>query len=127
MSNILLPSTFDRVTKMTIVVPVGAVSDLPAPGREPTVIPARIEMWLTREEGTPRGIRESAYVSVVGPRRLKSGAPGKEISTGGWESARNEHWRGGHVDRPEWLTELIAANWPEGWPDSLVELSGGAA
>jgi hypothetical protein len=118
-----LPDEYSRATQTTVVVPVvrprtEALTD-PSNGR--VVFPARIEITLRLDEGTPRGDRASAYVAVVGPRRLKSGAVGKPITTIGWEKARNDGPRG-HVARPDWLTELLAEHLPEGWDPALLEL-----
>lgn len=126
MSIDFLPDVFSKVTQTTVVVPVGGLPNLAGPGTDHTVLPTRVEVSLRRDEGTPRGKRERAYVRVYGPRLLKSGSYGKETSTGGWECTRNQHYRGDQADRPDWLTSLLAEHLPEGWSPALVELPGGA-
>lgn len=121
-----LPDVYTRATSTTVVVPVSGVADLMAPSGRRVVIPARVEISLTLIEGTPRGDREYAYVAVIGPRRLKSGAAGKPITTAGWESARNDGPRG-YVARPDWLTALLAEYLPMGWSPALLDLPGGVA
>lgn len=127
MSMYHLPNTYTRVTKTTVIVPVQDKPDLhePRSWRKPeawlTVIPARVEVTLRMSEGTERGDQSHAFVSVIGPRRLKSGAEGKEICTTGWEKVRID---GGHafILRPDWLTQLLAENLPWGWDPSLMNL-----
>ncbi|MEU9436541.1 hypothetical protein [Streptomyces sp. NPDC048252] len=122
MSIDFLPETFSRITVLNRVVPVSGKPDLTDPSTGRTIIPAFVELHLRLDEGTPRGIRERAYVSVSGPRRLKSGDPGKQISCFGWEKARNQGAR--HViDRPDWLTNVIFELTPEGWSLSLLDLT----
>ncbi|MFJ4988689.1 hypothetical protein ACIP9H_33430 [Streptomyces sp. NPDC088732] len=122
MSDIhFLPKAFTRVTDITIVVPVADVDDLVDPDSGRVVIPAQVKVSLRRDEGTPSGTRESAYVAVIGPRRLKSQKPGQRITAVGWHEQRNHGLRG-TVERPAWLTERLAANLPEGWPADLLEL-----
>ncbi|MEU2730062.1 hypothetical protein ABZ650_20330 [Streptomyces griseoviridis] len=116
-----LPESYVRAIGLDIVVPVSGCPDLMDPSNRRIVIPARVEMHFRRDEGTPRGDREYVYVCVVGPRRLKSGEPGKPIASTGWERSRVEG-RWGYVDRPDWLTGLIAAQFPKGWSASLAEL-----
>ncbi|MEU3962884.1 hypothetical protein AB0F42_24280 [Streptomyces buecherae] len=123
MADFVLPETYAKVTRLTVVVPAPAgVADLVGPDRI-TVIPGRVELTLCREEGTPRG-REWAVVGVVGIRRLKSGGcGGRPIYSGGWHAARPDIWRGdASVTRPAWLTALLAEHLPAGWSPSLVEL-----
>jgi hypothetical protein len=112
MSDMILPRSFTKVTRSTVVVPapdeVGVLFD-PTTGR--TVVPARVEMSLRWDCGTDRGDRVFAYVAVVGPRRLKSGADGREIYATGWEDEVVEG-RYGYRYRPQWLTDLIAEHLP---------------
>lgn len=118
-----LPDEYSRATQTTVVVPVTVLSRdaLTDPFNGRVVFPTRVEITLRRDEGTPRGDRETAYVAVVGPRRLKSGAVGKPITVTGWEKARNEGPRG-YVSRPDWLTAVLAENLPDGWDSELLEL-----
>ncbi|MFH8805266.1 hypothetical protein ACH4F6_37950 [Streptomyces sp. NPDC017936] len=118
-----LPDEYRRAVQTTVVIPVevpsrNALTD-PSNGR--VVLPARVEIILTRFEGVPSGDRTRAYVAVIGPRRLKSGAVGKPIAVPGWETARNDGPRG-YVDRPAWLTDVLAENLPDGWDPALLEL-----
>ena len=123
MTIAFLPDSFTRAVGLDVVVPVSGRPDLTDPSNGRIVIPARVEMHFRRDEGTPRGIREYVHVSVVGPRRLKSGDAGQPIVSIGWERCRVEGRRG-YVDRPDWLTDLIADEFPEGWNAALVELGG---
>lgn len=90
-----------------------------------TIIPERVLISLNRRF-TPEedSGREWAHVAVYGPRRLKSGAAGREISSFGWQSPNGLGPT--YVDRPEWLTREIADHMPEGWSPSLLGLKGGA-
>lgn len=110
-------------TVISVCVRVTGEPDLRDPVTKRTVIPASVWIELTRLI-TPAQTSEWASVNVYGPRRLKSGEPGAEISSFHWQHARNEG-HSGYVDRPAWLTTLIAEYLPEGWSPSLVELSGG--
>ncbi|WP_030248009.1 hypothetical protein [Streptomyces sp. NRRL S-455] len=123
MTIYFLPDEYARVTQTTVVVPVARPNTdaLTDPSNGHVVLPARVEITLRLDEGTPRGDRATAHVAVVGPRRLKSGAVGKPITTIGWERARNDGSRG-YVARPDWLTELLAEHLPEGWDPALLEL-----
>ncbi|MFJ4932377.1 hypothetical protein ACIP8U_00700 [Streptomyces pseudovenezuelae] len=123
MTITFLPESYVRAVGLDIVVPVSNRPDLTDPSNRRIVIPARVEMHFRRDEGTPRGTREYVHVAVIGPRRLKSGEAGKPITSIGWESCRVEG-RWGYVDRPEWLTDLLADEFPESWNPSLVELGG---
>ncbi|MEU1433968.1 hypothetical protein ABZ438_07705 [Streptomyces sp. NPDC005786] len=113
----------ERREVVSILVPVTEVPDLLDPVTRRTVAPATVFIELSR---TVRPNREhtNATVHVYGPRRLKSGELGKEISSFNWQTARNEGFRAG-VDRPDWLTAVIAEHLPEGWAPKLVELAGG--
>lgn len=118
-----LPRQYTRVTETTVVAPVtvpeGTVlTDL---SNGWVISPERVEITLTREEGTPQGDRVRAYVAVEGPRRLKSGASGKQARVVGWEKERNEGLRGSAL-RPRWLTAALAENLPENWDPALLEL-----
>lgn len=118
-----LPDQYTRATSADIAVPAERPSRdaLTDPSDGHVVIPARVEIHLTRIEGTERGDRYHAYVAVIGPRRLKSGAVGKQITTVGWERSRNDGPRG-YVDRPDWLTALLAEHLPAGWNPALLDL-----
>jgi hypothetical protein len=91
-----------------------------------TVIPERALISLYRRI-TPEqdGGREWGHVAVYGPRRLKDGTAGHEISSFGWESTNGLGPT--YVDRPEWLTQAIADNLPEGWNPRLLGLKAVAA
>lgn len=121
MSINFLPERFIRVTQTDVVVPVSGRPDLTDPSTGRVIIPAFVQLHLRRDVGTPRGDRETAMVSVSGPRRLKSGAAGKEITCFGWDRARNNGSRG-QVDRPEWLAAVVSGLMPQGWPLYLVEI-----
>ncbi|MEU9611841.1 hypothetical protein AB0D56_09850 [Streptomyces sp. NPDC048209] len=105
-----LPEQFDRATQTTIVVPVSGHADLGDPSTGRTLIPAHVEIFVKRIEGGPKA-RTFTYVSVTGPRRLKSGKAGKAITSFGWERARNDG-RHGNVDRPDWLTAVLDEHMP---------------
>ena len=124
MSIYFLPDEYSRVTQTTVVVPVTVPSRdaLTDPSNGRVVLPARVEITLRLDEGTPRGDRATAYVAVVGPRRLKSGAVGKPLTVIGWEKARNEGPLG-YVSRPDWLTTVLTENLPDGWDPALLELT----
>jgi hypothetical protein len=121
MSINFLPDVYSRATKVTVVLPVSGVAALTDPSNGRVVVPARVEIDLTLFEGTEHGQRARAYVAVIGPRRLKSGALGKPITSIGWEKTRNEGSRG-YVARPGWLTDLLSENLPDGWDTKLLDL-----
>ncbi|MEV5347129.1 hypothetical protein [Streptomyces achromogenes] len=121
MSIDFLPERFARVTQTDVVGPVYGRLDLLDPSTGRTLIPALVQLHLRRTEGAPSGDREYAMVSVSGPRRLKSGSEGRQITCFGWEKARNSGARA-VVDRPEWLTLTICGLLPEGWSLSLVDM-----
>ncbi|MFJ4828474.1 hypothetical protein ACIP79_00815 [Streptomyces sp. NPDC088747] len=110
----------EHTTRVDVTFALGDVDDLPHVLGDRVVIPERVALRLRREE-TPAGMREWAIVGVYGPRRLKSGKPGQEISIHGWDKAVND-W--GHVStrRPDWLTERLAEHLPDGWSPALLEL-----
>ncbi|WPO70259.1 hypothetical protein [Streptomyces sp. KN37] len=122
MSINFLPEKFSRVTQIDVVVPVSDQPDLTDPATGRAVVPAFVQLHLRRDAGMPKGDREYAVVSVSGPRRLKSGDIGKEVTTFGWERARN-NGRHGDVDRPDWLATVVSGLMPGGWPLQLVELT----
>lgn len=105
-----LPEQFDRAIKTTIVIPVSGHPDLGDPSTGRTLIPAHVEINVTQIEGGPKA-RTFTYVGVTGPRRLKSGAAGKPITSFGWDEARNDG-RYGYVDRPDWLTAVLDEHMP---------------
>ncbi|MET7975788.1 hypothetical protein ABZW44_22635 [Streptomyces mirabilis] len=115
---------FERKTTVAIATPAPDAPDLTHPQGTRIVIPQRVELKLTRIE-TPDGCREWALVSVHGPRRLKSGAPGREISIYGWEASAN-CWGRQSADRPTWLTRLLADHLPDGWSPHLLDLTPSA-
>lgn len=111
-------------TEVTVIVPASGAKDLTDHYTRRIVIPERVELGLNRIV-TPDETREWAYVSVHGPRRLKSGIPGQEISSYGWQDAVTESYDGAPTSRPDWLTTLITEHLPEGWTPVLVDLTGG--
>lgn len=112
-----------ETTTVTVVVLVRDVPDLPdAIVRSLVVVPERVVLRLTREV-QPETVTERASVSVLGPRRLKSGEPGaRDASSYGWEDAVPLRRNPERV-RPEWLTRVIADWLPVGWSADLVDLS----
>ena len=104
----------------------GASGDFTDPITRRTLSPASVRLELMRRETPDEGVREWAHVAVYGPRRLKSGELGREISSFGWEKAAV---RGSLLlrDRPEWLTAALAERLPEGWSPRLLDLSTGGA
>jgi len=111
-----------ETTEVTVVALVHDVPDLADPTSPSRVlIPERVILSLTREV-RPESAAEWASVSVLGPRRLKSGKPGREISSFGWEG--RTQYGNLTVSRPDWLTSVIADRLPMGWSTDLVDLSG---
>lgn len=112
MTGMLLPRTFTKVTRSTVVVPapenVGGLFD---PTDNRTVMPAVVEMAIRWDYGTDRGDSVSARVAVSGPRLLVSRDLGRTITSIGWEDPVIEG-RHGVQRRPQWLTDLIAAHLP---------------
>ncbi|MGN7135464.1 hypothetical protein [Streptomyces pseudogriseolus] len=121
MSRHFRPDFYSRATDVTITVPVTGFADLMDPNTGYTVIPARVEIDLTHEEDTPNGDKLYAAVTVIGPRRLKSGEPGRQITSLGWRCAVVEG-RHGRVERPKELSEVLERHFPDGWDRSLVDL-----
>jgi hypothetical protein len=113
-----------RRTEETIVFSVTGADDLRDPVVCRTVIPESVELRLIRES-TPDRTRERAHVTVSGPRRLKSGGPGHEITSTEWEDAQKCTWATDEVvARPDWLTDRLVEHLPEGWPAHLLGLPG---
>ncbi|WP_069630837.1 hypothetical protein [Streptomyces niveus] len=114
-------------TEVIVIVPALGASDLTDHFTRRIVIPERVELRAVRIV-KPTESREWVSVSVHGPRRLKSGLPGKEISSFGWDSAVVESYDGAPTSRPDWLTALITKHLPEGWSSVLVDVTatGGA-
>ncbi|WP_049569094.1 hypothetical protein [Streptomyces sp. SBT349] len=112
-----------RITdELTVLAPAGA-PDLRDPLTGRTVIPEAVTLRLDRFFRLDR-TSEVASVTVVGPRRLKSGAVGKRIDSSGWESALNGSWlTGDRVPRPDWLTNLLLGTLPGGWGLGLLDLT----
>lgn len=115
------PSSYSRATDVTVTFPVSGFADLLDPVTGRTVVPQRVELALSREEGTPDGEKFYASVLVAGPRRLKSGETGREITSLGWhrEVVDGPH---GRELRPEELTKVLEENVPDGWDRSLLDL-----
>lgn len=109
-----LPEQFDRATQTTIVIPVTGRPDLGDPSNGRVLIPAHVEIYVKQIEGGPSA-RIFTSVGVTGPRRLKSGSPGKPITSFGWDRVRNDG-RHGYVDRPDWLTAVLAEHMPHPTP-----------
>lgn len=121
MSRHFRPDFYSRATDVTVTVPVTGFADLMDPDTGHTLIPARVEIDLTLEENTPKGDRVYATVTVAGPRRLKSRAQGREITSFNWKRAVVDG-RHGRVERPKELTEVLEQHFPDGWDRSLVDL-----
>lgn len=114
---------YEIKTDVEFLFPASGASDLTDPVTGRTVIPRTVLIHLFRGV-TPDSDREWAQVAVYGPRRLKSGELGREISSFGWES-QTQHGNS-LAERPDWLTELLADHLPEGWAPSLLGLKAGA-
>ncbi|MEU0355701.1 hypothetical protein [Streptomyces cyaneofuscatus] len=115
---------YETRTEITIVFLASGATDLTDPFTRRTLIPHRVELRLVHI-ATPDEDRRWAHVAVHGPRRLKSGQPGHEISSHCWEDADPSASYRPDAARPDWLTQLLIAHLPEGWHPSLVELPGG--
>lgn len=124
MSDLLLPTSFTRVTALQRAVPVTGRPDLTDPTTGRIVIPALVEIHLRCDEGVPGGTHEYASVSVTGPRRLKSGRAGHQITSLGWQHAHGDHYRPGAV-RPDWLAQVLVELLPEDWNPALLDLPVG--
>lgn len=119
---------FYRKTSFEVMFPASGASDLYDPITRRTVAPSSVMLELSRRETPDEGVREWAHVAVYGPRRLKSGELGQEISSFHWEQTGVEGSLSGvRVERPEWLTQGLADHLPAGWSRSLLNLPGGAA
>ncbi|MGY1548392.1 hypothetical protein [Streptomyces sp. MN6] len=68
MSRYFRPRRYSRATDISVTVPVSGFADLLDPATGRTVVPERVELALTREEGTPDGEKFYASVLVAGPR-----------------------------------------------------------
>jgi hypothetical protein len=112
-------------TEVEILFPASGGSDLRDPVTGRTVIPETVLIHLYRSE-TPDEEREWASVHVCGPRRLKDGTAGREISSFGWGSAV-QHGNPGNAQRPDWLTALLAEQLPEDWNPALLGLKTAGA
>ncbi len=119
---------FYRKTSVEVMFPVSGASDLTDPITRRTLSPRSVLLELFRKETPDEGEREWAHVAVYGPRRVKSGELGKEISSFHWEAAVIEgHSSRPSTVRPAWLTEALAAHLPDGWDPRLLELPTGGA
>jgi hypothetical protein len=110
-------------TEVEVLFPASGAADLTDTVTGRTVIPETILLHLYRSV-TPEqdGGREWAHVAVYGPRRLKDGTAGREISSFGWQSPNGLGPT--YVDRPEWLTQALADHLPDGWNPRLLGLPG---
>jgi len=110
-------------TETEVLFPVSG-PDLTDTVTKRVVIPERVLISLHREF-TPEqdGGREWVHVAVYGPRRLKSGEAGHEISSFGWESTNGLGPT--YVSRPDWLTQELADHLPDGWSPHLLGLKAG--
>jgi hypothetical protein len=115
---------YEVTTTTEVLFPVSG-PDLTDPITGRTVIPQRVLLRLSRRF-TPEedGGREWASVAVYGPRRLKSGEAGREISSFGWASSM-QHGNHGGMFRPDWLTEELVDHMPEGWSPYLIDVKAG--
>ena len=120
---------YERRTVNEIAFPAARGADLTDPITRRTLSPEWVRLELNRKETPDEGVCEWAHVAVYGPRRLKSGELGREISSFGWESAYVYSSTPGMGEtRPEWLTTALAELLPEGWSPALLKLpKGGAA
>lgn len=117
-----------RENRHEVVFPAtGATDDLTDPVTGRTLSPVWVRLELVHKETPDEGERRWAHVSVHGPRRLKSGQLGREISSFGWGSALHPGDPHGLCERPEWLTGLLAEHLPDEWHPSLLELPTGGA
>lgn len=119
---------YERRTAAEVTFPASR-QDLTDPITGRTLRPEWVRLELVREETADGRAREWAHVAVYGPRRLKSGQLGREISSFGWQDAYLHGARPGTGEaRPEWLTVALAEQLPEGWSRALVGLpeTGGA-
>ncbi|MCX5202410.1 hypothetical protein OG897_13255 [Streptomyces sp. NBC_00237] len=113
--------------QMSFLAPADA-PDLHDPITGRSLSPVRVDLELLRHETPERGVRESAFVAVFGPRRLKSGKLGAEISSFHWNHDRvRRHLSDLGGERPEWLTAELAEHLPEGWDSALLHLPVTAA
>lgn len=112
-----------RKASTEIMFPAVGASDLTDPITKRTLSPRSICLELFRKETPDEGERQWAHVAVYGPRRLKSGELGQEISSFHWEHAQ---LRSSLSDlgesRPAWLTAQLAEQLPDGWDPALLEL-----
>jgi len=119
---------FYRKTSFEVMFPASGASDLTDPITRRTLSPRSVLVEFFRKETPDEGEREWAHVAVYGPRRLKSGELGHEISSFHWEASFVEgHSSRPGVTRPEWLTQALADHLPNGWNPSLLALPAGGA
>ncbi len=120
---------YERRTTSEVIFPASRGVDLTDPITRRTLRPEWVRLELTRRETPDEGVCEWAHVAVYGPRRLKSGELGKEISSFNWQHASvRANLSDLGEERPEWLTQALAEQLPEGWSRVLLELpKGGAA
>ncbi|MEW2463073.1 hypothetical protein AB0872_20515 [Microbacterium sp. NPDC047426] len=119
---------FYRKTSFEVMFPASGASDLTDPITRRTLSPRSVLLELNRKETPNEGVREWAHVAVYGPRRLKSGELGQEISSFHWEDALVEgHSSRPAAVRPEWLTAALAEHLPDDWSPSLLALPTGGA
>ena len=108
--------------ELTVAAPDG-VADLYDPVTRRTVSPETVTLRLTRFVW-PSQTSEVASVIVAGSRRLKSGRKGQPIDSSGWDQAVNRPWySGAPVERPEWLTQLLADHLPPEWDAGLFAVN----
>jgi hypothetical protein len=99
-------ATETRVITLT----VSDMPDLPSWDGKLHIIPATVEITYRWEHPDHRDDwyqPGQVRITVTGPRRLKSGGAGQQIT-----SVFHEH---GGRPRPDWLTELVNQHMPEGW------------
>ncbi|MFJ5090015.1 hypothetical protein [Streptomyces sp. NPDC088674] len=105
----------DMILSLAVTVEVSDVPDLFDPITRRTLAPSQVRIDLRRADD-----RNRAHVTVLGPRRLKSGELGQPITSIGWERTAIESLFSQPTERPTWLTNLLAEYLPGGWSTTLV-------
>lgn len=117
---------YERTTTTEVTFPATRGTDLTDPLTHRTQAPEWVRLELHRADSPDEGVREWAHVAVYGPRRLKSGELGQEISSFNWQHAYVHGAQPGTGEtRPGWLTAALVEQLPEGWSPALLELPKG--